>query len=167
VARGRTQLHQSAVERKTSQTTRSRDYSQVVATLAQKKGWVWKRLRACPPRPQKPEYKQAKQADLLMLQLWAASGLICLKYLDETGFERCSSLNYSYSRQGQQKQVHQPRSRGKRLSALGVWQPQQGFDHGLVVGGFNTQRFLFPHELASQHCQGAFTPYRSTDSDCP
>lgn len=77
-----------------------------------------------------------------MLQLWAASGLICLKYLDESGFERCSSLNYSYSRRGQQKRVYQPRSRGRRISALGVWQPQHRFDYGLVVGGFNTQRFL-------------------------
>ena len=31
---------------------------------------------------------------------------------------------------------------GKRISALAVWQPQQGFDYGLVVGGFNTQRFV-------------------------
>ena len=114
----------------------------MVATLTQKKGWVWKRLRHCPPQPKQPEYKQAKQADLLTLQLWAASGLICLKYVDESGFERTSPLNYSYSLQGEQKRVHQPRRRGKRISALGVWQPQQSFDYGLVVGGFNTQRFV-------------------------
>lgn len=77
-----------------------------------------------------------------MLQLWAQSGLICLKYVDESGFEGCSPLNYSYSRRGQQKRIHQPRKRGKRISALGIWQPQHRFDYGLVVGGFNSQRFL-------------------------
>jgi len=77
-----------------------------------------------------------------MLRLWAESGLICLKYVDESGFERCSTLNYSYSRRGEQKRIHQPPKRGKRISALGVWQPQHRFDYGLVMGGFNSQRFL-------------------------
>lgn len=77
-----------------------------------------------------------------MLQLWVQLELICLKYVDESGFERCSSLNYSYSRRGEQKRIHQPRRRGKRISALGIWQPECRFDYGLVIGGFNTQRFL-------------------------
>ncbi|MEH2463504.1 hypothetical protein [Nostoc sp.] len=91
----------------------------MVATLAQKKGWVWKRLRQCPPKAKKPEYQLCKQADWFMLQLWAESGLICLKYVDESGFERCSTLNYSYSRRGKQKRIHQPPKRGKGISALG------------------------------------------------
>lgn len=107
----------------------------MVTTLTQKKGWVWKRLRHCPPKPKKPEYEQAKQADWLMLQLWAESGLICLKYVDESGFERCSTLNYSYSRRGEQKRIHQPPKRGKRISALGIWQPQHHFDYGARYGG--------------------------------
>ena len=114
----------------------------MVATFTQKKGWVWKRLRQCPPEPKKPEYQQAKQADWLMLRLRAESGLIWLKYVDESGFERCSTLNYSYSRRGEQKRIHQPPKRGKRISALGVWQPQHRFDYRLVMGGFNSQRFL-------------------------
>ncbi|HEY9814017.1 MAG TPA: IS630 family transposase [Candidatus Sericytochromatia bacterium] len=114
----------------------------MVTTLTQKKGWVWKRLRHCPPQPKQPKYNQAKLADWLMLQQWAELELICLKYVDESGFERCSTLNYSYSRRGQQKRIHQSRKRGKRISVLGIWQPQQCFDYGLVMGGFNSQRFL-------------------------
>lgn len=77
-----------------------------------------------------------------MLKLWADSGLICLKYLDESGFERTSSLTYSYSRRGQQKRIRQPRKRGIRISVLGLWQPKQHFEYGMVVGGFNSERYL-------------------------
>lgn len=39
--------------------------------------------------------------------------------------------------------------------ALGVWQPQHRFDYGLVVGGFNTQRFLklinWQASIAAEH----------------
>lgn len=91
-----------------------------------------------------------------MLQLWAESGLICLKYVDESGFERCSTLNYSYSRRGQQKRIHQPPQRGKRISALGIWQPQHRFDYGLVMGGFNSQRFFKLMEWQAQKAANHF-----------
>lgn len=90
-----------------------------------------------------------------MLKLWgekgeeplpllspAESGLICLKYLDESGFERSSPLTYTYAQRGVQKPIRQPRNRGQRISALGLWEPGRGFEYGLVVGGFNSNRYI-------------------------
>ncbi len=85
---------------------------------------------------------QAKQADWQLLKLWAATGAIVLKYLDESGFERCSSLNYSYAQRGRQKCMAQARRRGRRISALGLWEPGCSFEYGLVVGGFNSERYV-------------------------
>jgi putative transposase len=77
-----------------------------------------------------------------LLKLWAATGAIVLKYLDESGFERCGSLNYSYARRGKQKRIAQARRRGRRISALGLWEPNRSFEYGLVVGGFNSERYV-------------------------
>jgi len=77
-----------------------------------------------------------------MLCQLASQELICLKYLDESGFERTSSLNYSYAKVGQQKTIYQPRRRGKRISILGLWEPYQSFEYAVVVGGFNSERYL-------------------------
>lgn len=65
-----------------------------------------------------------------------------LVYLDESGFERISPLAYSYSLRGQQHRIAKPQRRGRRINALGVWEPHVRFDYGLVVGRFNTQRYL-------------------------
>ncbi|MBW4693797.1 MAG: transposase [Lyngbya sp. HA4199-MV5] len=90
-----------------------------------------------------------------MLQLWAATGAIVLKYLDESGFERCSPLNYSYVRRGVQKRITQAKRRGRRISALGLWEPQRSFEYGLVMGGFNSERCValmdWQAERAAQH----------------
>ena len=91
----------------------------------------------------------------MLLKHWAELGIICLKYLDESGFERTSPLGYSYVRSGQQKHIYQPRRRGRRISILGLWQPQRSFEYGIVVGGFNTKRYLklmnWQAQLAQQH----------------
>ena len=76
-----------------------------------------------------------------MLLCWAEEGLIRLMYLDESGFERTSPLTYSYIKQGQQQRIVKPHRRGRRISVLGFWQPQARFDYGLVVGGFNSNRY--------------------------
>lgn len=47
----------------------------------------------------------------------------------------------------------QQRKRGKRISILGLWQPQVQFDYGLVVGSFNTKRYL--RLLEWQACKAA------------
>lgn len=88
-----------------------------------------------------------------MLKLWAQLGVVCLKYLDESGFDGCGSIGYTYSRRGKQKHIQQQRKRGKRISILGLWQPQVQFDYGLVVGSFNTKRYL--RLLEWQACKAA------------
>lgn len=115
---------------------------QTTRTNLEKKGYVWKRLRYCPPAPKSTGSVQAKQANWLMLKLWAKSGLICLEYLDESGFERSSPLTYTYAQRGVQKRIQQPRERSRRISALGLWEPGRGFEYGLVVGGFNSNRYI-------------------------
>ena len=92
-----------------------------------------------------------------MLKLWADQGLICLKYADESGFERASDIGYSYIRRGQQQHIHQPRQRGRRISALGFLQPKKSFEYGLVIGGFNSERYLklldWQAEKAAEHLE--------------
>lgn len=36
----------------------------------------------------------------------------------------------------------QGRRRGRRISALAVWEPKCSFEYGLVVGGFNSERYV-------------------------
>jgi hypothetical protein len=68
-----------------------------------KKGWVWKRARISHQDKQNQETKAIKQADLDFLELAAAVGEICLKYIDETGFSCWSPMQYGWIRQGQNK----------------------------------------------------------------
>lgn len=77
-----------------------------------------------------------------MLKLWAELGIICLKYLDESGCCPQSPTNYSYGKRGKQKRITQHKRRGRRLNILGVWQPQVQFDYALMVGGVKTSTFL-------------------------
>lgn len=77
-----------------------------------------------------------------MLKQWNAEGLVRLMYLDESGFEKTSPLSYSYVKRGQQHRIVKPHRRGRRINILGFWQPGYQFDYGMVVGGFNSQRYL-------------------------
>lgn len=83
-----------------------------------------------------------KQADLDMLQWAAASGEIDLCFLDEAGFCLWMPAEYSYFFRGEQKRLEQTKRRGKRLSILGLLQPFVSFVYGLVVGGFNSERYI-------------------------
>jgi putative transposase len=66
-----------------------------------------------------------------------------LKYLDESGCCLWSPVSYSYSRVGEQKRLEQTRQRwGRRISILGIWQPDQQFDYALAQGGFKTSSYL-------------------------
>jgi putative transposase len=62
--------------------------------------------------------------------------VIELKFLDESGFCLWSPVSYSYSRIGAQKFMEQTPRRGRRLSILGVWQPDETFEYALAVGSF-------------------------------
>ena len=65
-----------------------------------------------------------------------------MKYLDESGFCRWSSVSYSYSRIGTQKQMAQVGDRKGRISILGLWEPQVSFEYALVQGSFKTERYV-------------------------
>jgi transposase len=69
-------------------------------------------------------------------------GHIQLKYLDEAGCCLWSPVSYTYSPRGQQKRLEQTDRRGQRVSILGLWDPDESFDYALVVGGFNSQRYI-------------------------
>lgn len=77
-----------------------------------------------------------------MLKLWAQLGIVCLKYLDESGCCPHSSTDYSYGKRGEQKRIKHRKRRGRRINIFGVWQPQVQFDYALMVGGLKTATFL-------------------------
>ena len=53
-----------------------------------------------------------------MLELAAAAGEICLKYLDESGFSLWSEPVYTWAKIGQQKRIEPTKKKGKRLN---IW----------------------------------------------
>ena len=65
-----------------------------------------------------------------------------LKYLDETGCSQWTPVSYSYSKVGEQKHFEQTSRRGQRVSILGIWDEDESFDYALVVGGFNSERYI-------------------------
>lgn len=54
-----------------------------------------------------------KLGDLETLKRYSDEGWIKLKYLDEAGFSLGSSVSYSYSKKGEQKQINQKKKEEK------------------------------------------------------
>lgn len=81
-----------------------------------------------------------------------------------------SPLGYTYALRLQQKRVKQPRKRGRRLSILGLWQPQGSFDYGLVVGSFSIERYLklmdWQANLAAEHLHWTWADYSYRSGQC-
>jgi putative transposase len=77
-----------------------------------------------------------------MLQKFQAEGNIDLFYLDESGFSLWMPVEYSYFFRGEQKKLEQTSRRGRRISILGLMQPQTSLVYGLVIGGFNSERYI-------------------------
>jgi putative transposase len=69
-------------------------------------------------------------------------GEIHLKYLDETGFSCWSPVQYGWIRKGQSKRFEQTANKGKRVSLLGVFQPEIGFDGVYRVGSMTSQEYI-------------------------
>ena len=92
-----------------------------------------------------------------MLKQWAQLGVVCLKYLDESGCYLQRASDYAYSPRGQQKCVKQRKRRGRRINILGIWQPKMQFDYALMVGSLKTSTFLklmdWQASIAQQHLQ--------------
>jgi hypothetical protein len=76
------------------------------------------------------------------LKLAAQEGHIELKYLDESGCCLWSPVSYSYTRAGTQKRLEQTQRRGRCISILGLWQPDQSFEYALACGSFNSDSYI-------------------------
>ncbi len=76
------------------------------------------------------------------MKLAAQEGYIDLKYLDESGCCLWSPTSYNYSRIGEQKRLEQTERRGRRISILGLWQPEQSFEYALVCGSVKSQSYI-------------------------
>jgi putative transposase len=77
-----------------------------------------------------------------MLEMAAAAGAIDLYYGDESGCCQWTPVSYSYYFEGEQKRQEQTRKRGKRLSILGLWQPQVTFAYSLVLGSLKSEDYI-------------------------
>jgi hypothetical protein len=86
--------------------------------------------------------KAVKLADLGLLKIAEAEGLIHLKYLDESGFCLWSPVSYSYVKKGEQKRLEQTPRRGRRLSILALWSPRVSFEYGLAIGSFTSETYI-------------------------
>ena len=93
--------------------------------------------------------KAVKQADLALLEIAQVEGLICLKYLDESGFCMWSPVSYTYVFKGEQKHLEQTARRDRRLSILALWQPLVSFEDGLVLGSFTSETYIRNDGLGS------------------
>lgn len=51
-------------------------------------------------------------------------------------------MSYSYSRIGEQKRLEQTERRGRRISILGLWQPDKSFEYALACGGFKSPSYI-------------------------
>jgi hypothetical protein len=107
-----------------------------------KKGIRWKRTRQSHRRKQDITQKTIRQAELQILEHVFAAGAVDLCYLDESGFCPWSGTSYSYYFRGEQKRQEQAKSRGKRISMLGIWQPMMAFIYTLAVGSLKSQHML-------------------------
>jgi putative transposase len=96
--------------------------------------------------------KEIGQADLDMLELAAATGEICLKYLDESGFSLWSNASYTWFFRGQQKAIEQTKRKGRRIRFCGFLEPGKSFNYGLSLKGFNSHSYI---ELMDWEAQSA------------
>ncbi len=65
-----------------------------------------------------------------------------MKYLDESGCCLWSPLSYSYSRIKEQKRLEQTEHRGRRISILGLWQPDKCFEYALACRSFKSPSYI-------------------------
>jgi transposase len=118
---------------------------------------VWKRTRQSHRDNQDPVERECKQADLDMLECAAAAGEIDLFYADESGFSLWMPVTYSYYFQGRQKRQEQTPSKGRRVSILGLFHPLLGFIYGLVLGSFNSKRYIKMMDEQAQQAHQVLT----------
>jgi putative transposase len=69
-------------------------------------------------------------------------GEICLKYLDESGFNLWANVTYSWSRRGEQKRIEQTKKKGKRLNICGLLEIGKRFEYGLALKNFKSESYI-------------------------
>ena len=57
-------------------------------------------------------------------------------------FELPSEAGYTYYKRGEQKRLEQTSRRGRRLSIVGLLQPEISFVYGLVIGGVDRKAYI-------------------------
>ncbi|ACK71113.1 putative transposase [Gloeothece citriformis PCC 7424] len=77
-----------------------------------------------------------------MLELSAAVGEICLKYLDESGFVLWSPVSYTWAKKGIQKIMEQTLKIGKRISICGLLEKEKSFEYALVLGSIKKYSYI-------------------------
>ncbi len=107
-----------------------------------KKNYRWKRTRTSLKGKQDQEKRATKRNDLEMLEFAAAAGEICLKYLDESGFSLWAEPVYTWGKIGQQKQIKQPKKKGKRLNICGFLAVGESFEYGLSFKSFDSKNYI-------------------------
>jgi len=70
----------------------------------------------------------------------AQEGYIDLKYLDESGCSGVPSVTAIVALES--KRLEQTERRGRRISILGLWQPDEGFEYALACGSFNSSSYI-------------------------
>jgi putative transposase len=77
-----------------------------------------------------------------MLEWAAAAGEICVKYLDESGFNLWAKATYSWGKRGSQKRIEQPKKKGKRLNVCGLLELGKSWDYGLAIKSFKSESYI-------------------------
>ena len=90
-----------------------------------------------------------------MLEVAAAAGEIDLFFQDESGCCQWSETGYSLFFRGEQKRQEQTKTRGKRLSIMGLWQPLVQFVYSLVLGSFKSEDFICLMDAQAEAAQKA------------
>ncbi|MEC5032979.1 MAG: transposase, partial [Oscillatoria sp. PMC 1051.18] len=83
-----------------------------------------------------------KTSDLSMLEISAAVGEICLKYLDESGFSLWAETLYTWMKVGSQKRIEQGKKKGKRLNICGLLERGKSFEYGLALKSFQSESYI-------------------------
>lgn len=91
-----------------------------------------------------------------MLKILASGEFINLKYLDESGFSPWSEVSYSWIKVGKQKRIEQTKRRGRRISILGLLEPNKSFSYGLVLGGVKSESYLKMLDWEAKKAQKEF-----------
>ena len=90
-----------------------------------------------------------------MLEVAAAAGEFDLFFQDESGCCQWSEVGYSLFFRGEQKRQEQTKTRGKRLSIMGLWQPLVQFVYSLVLGSFKSEDFICLMDAQAEAAQKA------------